>query len=535
MATRHLVLCVDGTWNDPSQKTNVWQLFTRLDGEAQALPASADGIRQHQALHGANLDGLYIEGVGAGGQRLLGGTLGVGLHDRVLDLYVLASRLWRPGTQIWVFGFSRGAWAARSLAGFIAATGLLTAQQASAGDALAVANRRWLAFKGHDVPAEQKRFWDDAGQPQPIQLVGVWDTVGAMGIPFFNGLRSIDRFERQAFDFADLDLSPRVAHGRHAMSIDETRFDFMPTPWNPRDGIEQRWFPGVHADVGGGYPQRGLGDVSLAWMLGEVEALSGGGLLKPGAAADLKPDPHADRHEEATGLVWQLRPRRPRDVPDRENILHDGVRTRLQARTDWRPSPLRRLKELAEWYASPGTSPEQICPAGAMSDDSTELALNGSQAQAVDSRKWWNATGLRVHAGQRYRVHTEAGATWTDKENTCDANGYPSTGHWPLQVFETLHARRVHDADWFRLIAAVHADAHLEARNAEDGNFGEDVLHLVSAHVMACDRDSQLAAVGADGVINVQRDGYLYLFANDNSAFYGNNRGALQASIERLA
>ena len=534
MATRHLVLCIDGTWNDPSQKTNVWQLFCRLDGEAQAVPASADGIRQHQWLHGPNLDALYIEGVGAGGQRVLGGTLGVGLHDRVLDLYVLASRLWQPGTQLWVFGFSRGAWAARSLAGFIAATGLLMPPQATADNALDLANKRWAAFKGHAVPPEQRRFWDEAGQPKPIELVGVWDTVGALGIPFFNGLRSIDRFERQSFDFADLDLSARVANGRHALSIDETRFDFTPTLWNPREGIEQRWFPGVHADVGGGYPQRGLADLSLAWMLGEVEALSGGGLLKSDAAADLKPDAHADRHEEATGLVWQLRPRRPRDVPDHENILHAGVATRLQARTDWRPSPLRQLKELAEWYANPGTSPEQICPAAAFTDDATELALNlAPQAQDVDSRKWWNATGLRVRAGQRYRV--TAGGTWSDRENTCDANGYPSAGHWPLQVAEWLHARRVQDADWFRLVAAVHTDAHLEARNAEEGNFGEDVYHLISAHVMACDREAQLVAVGADGTLEVQRDGYLYLFANDSSAFYGNNRGKLQASVERLA
>jgi len=464
---------------------------------------------------------------------VLGGALGVGLHDRVLDLYVLASRLWQPGTRLWVFGFSRGAWAARSLAGFIAATGLLTPSQAAADDALDVASKRWFAFKNHEVPAEQKRFWDEAGQPQPIQLVGVWDTVGALGIPFFNGLRSIDRFERKAFDFADLDLSPRVAHGRHALSIDETRYDFIPTLWNSREGIEQRWFPGVHADVGGGYPQRGLGDLSLAWMLGEVQTLSGGGLLKADATAGLQPDAVADRHEEATGLVWLLRPRRPRELPEKRDDLHDGVVMRLKGRADWRPVPLRRLTALAEWYAHPATSPEQLCVAGALADESVELAVSAVLAQDVDSRKWWNATGLRVHAGQRYRV--SATGQWTDKDNACDASGYPSTGHWPLQVAEWLHARRVHDADWFRLIAAVNADAHLEARNAEDGNFGEDVLHLVSAHVLACDRDSQLAAVGADGTIDVQRDGYLYLFANDSSAFYGNNRGLLRARIERLA
>lgn len=532
MPSRHLVLCIDGTWNDPSQKTNVWELFRRFNGTLTEVP-EVDGLRRHQRLSGPELDGLYMEGVGAGGQRLAGGALGVGLHDRVLDMYVLASRLWQPGTQLWVFGFSRGAWAARSLAGFIAAAGLLTAAEAASPDAVNLANARWLAFKTKALPPALRRFWDDAGQPQPISLVGVWDTVGALGIPFFNGLRSVDSVERSVLDFADLDLSRRVAAGRHALSIDETRYDFTPTLWNARDGVLQHWFPGVHADVGGGYPQRGLADLSLQWMLAEVQALSAGALLSAQAQAGLAPNPSADRHEEATALVWQLRPRKPRELPDEPEALHAGVAQRLAARADWRPLALRRIRQLAAWFLHPAATPEQICPAGSEAVQAVELEVGASVMRAVEARKWWNGTGLRVRGGQRYRVVTPG--LWTDKGHPCDAGGYASTGNWALQIAEWMHARRLARADWFRLVAAVHADPYLEARNADDGNVAEDVAHLISAHVQAADRDSQLEAVGADGVLEVARDGYLYLFANDNSAFYGNNDGTLQASITRLA
>ena len=99
-----------------------------------------------------------------------------------------------------------------------------------------------------------------------IKFVGVWDTVGALGIP----LESFGEFNKEAFEFHDTELSDIVENGIHAIAVDENREPYKVTLWTPKEKlkqtIEQRWFIGAHADVGGGYPSRALSDVTLRWM-----------------------------------------------------------------------------------------------------------------------------------------------------------------------------------------------------------------------------------------------------------------------------
>ena len=274
--SKNIVICMDGTWNDPTERTNVYKLFQALDAGPETAVADHPTFGRHSHRIDGELAAYYIEGVGAKGksQGILGGALGIGLHERVLHAFLLASNTYQPGDKLWIFGFSRGAWSARSLAGFISTAGLFSPQEAQSGGSFVNANNIWHQTKIKGALDRGKEFWDK-NDATPIQLVGVWDTVGALGIPFFNGIRAFDQMEKHLFDFADLQLSNRVKHGRHALAIDEQRKDFEPTLWHPRDdgSIKQVWFPGVHADIGGGYPEAGLSDIALHWMIDEVVAL----------------------------------------------------------------------------------------------------------------------------------------------------------------------------------------------------------------------------------------------------------------------
>jgi uncharacterized protein (DUF2235 family) len=195
---------------------------------------------------------------------LLGGAVGEGLFKKIQDGYTVVARSFEDGDNIFLFGFSRGAYTARSLAGMIAVCGLpgrgKFTDQATLDAFNAyrdVASRKTLLdafFKKYDAHAVK------------IAVVGVWDTVGALGIPddLFVGLNT------RKFGFLDTALHPDVQSAFHALSIDERRSEFAATLWDkpvPGQQIEQVWFPGVHSDVGGGYGQTGLSDIAMGWMM----------------------------------------------------------------------------------------------------------------------------------------------------------------------------------------------------------------------------------------------------------------------------
>ncbi|HOL65230.1 MAG TPA: DUF2235 domain-containing protein, partial [Accumulibacter sp.] len=245
--SKQIVVCMDGTWNDPIQRTNVYRLFEMLPGDETSVEEKGP-IRSHLVKQDQDLVAFYLESVGNGGrtQSLLGSTQGIGLHDCMIDAYVLVSQVYRQGDKIWLFGFSRGAWAARSLGAFIARTGLIADVDATENGAADLAEKIWLDYKEDRGKKRGGRFWRHHDET-PIRLIGVFDTVGEFGVPEFNGLRMADRDELRFLKFADRDLSKRVENGRQALAIDERRADFMPTLWTEREGIRQVWFAGAHA------------------------------------------------------------------------------------------------------------------------------------------------------------------------------------------------------------------------------------------------------------------------------------------------
>lgn len=276
MAIRRLVLLFDGTWNKPESNTNVERLLQRL------APRDPAGIEQRVN---------YVPGVGVspGLTHLLGGAFGYGLSDNVLAGYRWLCETWQPDDQLYMFGFSRGAYTARSLAGMIRKCGLLrrpaAGKVAKTDIAAAYDFYRDTGTRPDDPAAVAYR--GSHGIAIDIHFIGVWDTVGSLGIP---DTASWFPYARARYQFHDTELSKIVKYAYQALALDEHRADFAPALWtrNPysvKPGetmtskkkeqieIEQRWFIGSHADVGGGYVRDGAGhrpdllpDLPLAWL-----------------------------------------------------------------------------------------------------------------------------------------------------------------------------------------------------------------------------------------------------------------------------
>src|SRR5208282_1163981 len=191
--------------------------------------------------------------------------------------YTSIAHVYEQGDDIFLFGFSRGAFTARSLAGMIADCGLPVA---SPDDNLVNA-----AFQAYRDKSQLPAFLAANKMiDAQIKMVGVWDTVGALGIPaIFGGIA-------QSCGFLDTNLHPDVLNAYQALAIDERRQEFPPTLWTPPAApvagqvLEQVWFAGVHCDVGGGYPETGLSDTTYSWML--AKAMKLGLQVSPGVAAE---------------------------------------------------------------------------------------------------------------------------------------------------------------------------------------------------------------------------------------------------------
>ena len=277
---KRIVICYDGTWNaltNPDEVTNVVRV-------AQAVvPVSSDGI--HQVVY-------YNAGVGSGGplDRFLGGVFGAGLRDNVKRGLAFLSLNWEApeegdrADEIYIFGFSRGAYTARALAGVISAIGGIP-RQASFDQLEKVWNhyRNGQEQREADQPDIDRLIWKmpKDGKPPVIKCVAVWDTVGSYGIPAGFGLTGLARrWTSWTRGFHDNEIGPHIEYGLHAMAIDERRRAFTATAWvnkpnEDRQNVEQVWFAGAHSNVGGGYKQAGLSDHALIWMIARTRELTG--------------------------------------------------------------------------------------------------------------------------------------------------------------------------------------------------------------------------------------------------------------------
>jgi type VI secretion system (T6SS) phospholipase Tle1-like effector len=296
---KRIILLLDGTWNDADVgpcDTNIVRLREiigrSLDGSSRIAPSNSPAAEDStvQRVSGRTYLGqtehivFYERGVGTGPllDRIKGGSFGDGLSGNIRRAYKFLSFYYEPGDQIFVFGFSRGAYTARSLVGYIGSAGLLTR-----GNCTPVLERKAWDYYRTDPNDRMPGIWaeltplvHDRGAFR-IACLGVFDTVGALGVP----LPQFYRLNRESYEFHNVELSSITNVNLHALAVDEHRQPFAPTVWRkPKfksfaTATEQVWFAGSHADIGGGYIEevrraetniKALDDITLDWMLKRV-------------------------------------------------------------------------------------------------------------------------------------------------------------------------------------------------------------------------------------------------------------------------
>ncbi|AUD00598.1 DUF2235 domain-containing protein [Spirosoma pollinicola] len=311
--SKNIIVCADGTWNDPEQLDRGSLVPTNVVKIARALAlAKAEGQE----------DIFYDLGVGTGKglDRFMGGLTGNGLLHNIFECYHFIAERYQPGDKIFLFGFSRGAYTVRSLAGLIGQFGIDKAltnkalaqpkptdpaqadkpaittednrpQETSTTQAnqsidhlaqLRLAYKRLKAEQSDHVVSDYKSK-HDCYEPH-IEMIGVWDTVGSLGIPllipeWLLGKTVSERLSKWLlgnYRFLNVGLNSKVKAAYHALSIDENRRAFLPTLWDEtslqsHQCVKQVWFTGIHSNVGGGYADSGLSDNALLWMVEQAK------------------------------------------------------------------------------------------------------------------------------------------------------------------------------------------------------------------------------------------------------------------------
>jgi len=259
---RNLVVCLDGTWNTPDQKDRGRQVPSNVVKMARAVHEGQVSPKLNQQVY-------YDCGVGTGGWRdkWLGGATGQGITKNIMQAYAWLADVYQEDDRIFLFGFSRGAYTARSLAGILGLCGIpqTPVQLNEAKDIYRISDHDERLAKAADFKEHNN------SRPGDVHFIGVWDTVGALGIP----INPINRWLAGLTEFHDVTLGPHIRHAYHAVAINERRGPFKPTLWSPSGLAEeqtlvQAWFPGVHTNIGGGYVDSGLSDRAFLWMLGNA-------------------------------------------------------------------------------------------------------------------------------------------------------------------------------------------------------------------------------------------------------------------------
>lgn len=320
--SKRIIFCSDGTWDNSGKNTNVYKIFKALQTTADQIPYYDDGVGS---------DGLPVE-------RLTGGAFGLGLYQKIKDGYTKIAQVYEEGDEVFLFGFSRGAYTARCLAGMIAICGLPTANFTDD-----VVDTAFQAYRDKDNRAELLAELNKSCNlfAAKLNMVGVWDTVGSLGIPaIFGGVSPL------LYGFLDTSLHPDVLHAYHALAIDERRGEFPPTLWtspSPGQVLEQVWFTGVHCDVGGSYPEdpdgTTLADLTLGWMMDKAAALGLAFVPAVQAKYALPLDPKycLDTKHESWTPLWAF-PKSRTVTPN--STLSDSVVARCEHDSSYRPGNL---------------------------------------------------------------------------------------------------------------------------------------------------------------------------------------------------
>jgi uncharacterized protein (DUF2235 family) len=525
---KRLVLFFDGTDNTPKDRTNVWRLHE--------LTADADGTIPQQKK--------YIQGVGTEfGNYVSGSIFGAGVARKIREGYDWLVENYVEGAEIFVFGFSRGAFTARSLVQMVANVGIVRPGVMSTGDAFDRYEdisrqetekirplwrlRRWMRHPEEKpagwVPSAQDAILMDEKKVHmaKIKMAGLWDTVGSIGL---TGLTNSDARIQKA---AAHNVRPTKAqeYGYQAIAIDEHRALFEITLWRTflkqgedpktKEGYaksyEQCWFIGAHSDVGGGYDDDNdrLPDITLEWMM---EKAAGVGLklthkVQPQAGAW-----HGVIHDSfkafAGGIlsIWDKVKdgnqrhyrgieKAPRQVTTSKGEagelwpIHETIHPSVMKR--WTEDPTYRPPSLVDFFQR---HPEKL-PAG------TTLS---QRTKRIYASRYWNETGVFLKAGAKYRATLVTGAGEPLKDASQTAKGIEGEDWNSLayKVASKIHGKRKDDAKWFALIGTV-------------------------------DKKDDWALTDG-GIFKAENSGQLVCYFNDVQLewFYGNNSGWVLLDVQ---
>lgn len=377
---KRLALFLDGTWNSTSDNTNVWRL------KSLCAPIDSAGCPQ-LTFYDTGVNGFW------------GGTFGKGLIANVVQAYEWLVENYEDSDEIFIFGFSRGAYTARSLAGFIAKYGLLRAGAPLGVNQLYERYRRkedrtlWKLLASQrdgtlgDVSLEE-RWMLKFAVPAKIKMIAVWDTVGALGVPFLR----IPGISRQTLSFLHTGLRVPIENGYHALAIDEHRLSFSPTLWTvkkttlaePRalNSVEQRWFVGAHANVGGGYHSDVLAQRPLAWVKARAETL--GLCFRRAVEVDdtITEAPIADSHAQFMGGVYSRFSSKHYRPIGETDVVVQGTDSRTVNETidssvfdRWRQDQTYRPPNLRDWAERKSVDPVAIT-GSVLADDPATVVPN---------------------------------------------------------------------------------------------------------------------------------------------------------------
>jgi len=514
---KRLIVCCDGTWNNPEQEengisapTNVVKLYNALADE------DADGVKQLKYYHpgvGGEESGIV--------DQILGGALGVGIGRHISSAYHWLANYYEEGDEIYLYGFSRGAFTARSLGGMLS-KGLLDLREVNSDESWRRVKKAYKVgyrknLKSLDEWVEPSwRFFNNKGKT-PIHFIGVWDTVGSLGVP--DDLEILNFFDdKKKWQFHDTNLGDNVTTARHAMAMDEVRSSFSITRWKNASecaDAKEVWFPGVHSDVGGGYSHCELSYGALKWMIDE--SASKGLAFREVVDELINENPIGVMHNSYRGIFSKMRSR-PRNIPqvseENRDKFHESVFIRQSL------SPL----EYPAYHVS------------------KTLKVGESHEIDIFADTRWNETQLYLEQSHSYIF--KATGKWVDRKDVCDWRGTQNneltmgdivrTTSSFLGKYETffkkvlknesmdfIGTKRVESIPWFRMVGAIANDA---GKSEVVQNDGTAVAHQ---YVDLTEHETV--------PLVIENAGYLFCFANDAWSFYENNHGSIRLTIIRVA
>ena len=442
--------------------------------------------------------------------------MGVSIGRHISNAYHWLASNFKRGDQIYIYGFSRGAFTARSLAGLLK-LGLIDFSTLDQTQRWEATHNIYRLYKSPSISIPQYEFLLD-GAPVKVRFIGVWDTVGALGIP--DDLEILNLADDpKDWRFHDTELGEHIQAARHAMALDEKRSSFTVTRWAntaSHNDAKEVWFPGVHSDVGGGYANTDLSDIALKWM---IEESINNGLTVKDVFSQLTPNPLGVLHNSYKGVFSLLRSR-PRNVhcvnkQQNSSVFHESVFERQSV------SPIT---------ASPYWPTKS-------------LEINKPFYVDVFAKKHWNFTSIYMKKGEKYAFN--ATGEWVDKNDRCDWRGTQNddftvgdivrAGSSLFGKLENLWKRytdnpstdfwgtkRVEEFNWFIAVGCVANDGDANGNVSNDGS--PDPHEYID-----------LPDYSNGNEYTVKKDGYFYVFANDVWAFYSNNRGAITLEITKTS